>query len=215
MTRATVRCAALVLTLSGCAGASTDPHTGGLIGGINGLATGAYDKRIADKQADVADLETAGLALSSRVESAKDRLANLEQALATHRVKLAKMKAEIAEVDKVLAAGASSSVVQMGMLAGIKADNARKEDIRRPLEAEREKLTTMVRELEQAQRLEAQNYERLKSLPTSPDGTPAAETDTQLADIEQRMRRMAQKETETAALLETFKQTAAALKQAG
>lgn len=215
MTKAAFRCAAFALTLSGCAGASTDPHTGGLIGGINGLATGAYDKRIADRQAAVADLETAGLALSSRVQSAQDRLALLDQTFASRRAKLAQMKAEIAEVDKLLAAGSTSKVVQMGMLSGIKADNARKEDIRRPLEAERIKLTTMVSELEQTQRLEAQNYERLKSRQISPDGTPAAETDAQLADIERRMKSMEQKETETAALLEAFKLNAAALKQAG
>ena len=39
-----------VVALAGCANVSTDPRSGGLAGGINGIVTGAYEQRIEDRK---------------------------------------------------------------------------------------------------------------------------------------------------------------------
>ena len=187
-------CAAVVVALSGCANVSTDPHAGGLMGGIHGITTGAYDKRLVEKQAEVDDLQAAGDALGRRVGDAQARLKSLDRTLAERSSKLSKMKADIAAIDRVLASGAIDTSINRGALERVRADNARKEELLRPLQAERDMLARMVEELEQDHIVEAQNYKRLRSLggPGQDGSSPLNET--QMADLEKRLQESAKKE---------------------
>lgn len=202
------------LMSAGCANVSTDPHTGGLIGGINGITTGSYDRRLADKQADVADLEAAGDALQNRIGSARERLANLDRKLSERKSAIGKMKADIAEIDKLIAVGRSGMAAQQGTLGSVQSDNSRKEALLRPLQIERDTLENMVRDLEQTQIIEAQNYRRLKSY--GPDGgsSPGA-AETQMADLEKRIQDFGIKQAEATRRLDQAKKSAAEIANAG
>lgn len=56
-------CSAVWLALSGCANTSTDPREGGLLGGITGLQSGAYEQRIAEREQRLAELRATQEAL--------------------------------------------------------------------------------------------------------------------------------------------------------
>lgn len=188
-------CVAGAVCLAGCSSVSTDPHTGGLMGGIHGITTGAYAKRIDDKQAEVADLEAAGEALGQRVGDAQQRLKSLDRMFAERTSKLARLKSEIAEIDRLIAAGKLGMTAGQGTLASIETDNARKDEILRPLQAERDTLARMIQELEQNHIVEAQNYQRMRS-PSEPGKVqPGSSSETQMADIEKRLQESVKTET--------------------
>ena len=203
----------LALSLVGCAGASTDPHTGGLAGGLTGITTGAYDKRIGDREANVADLDAAGAALSNRVGSAKQRLGDLERRLAERTSSLQKMRAELQAIDKAIATARAGIAAQQGTLGSVEAENQRKNAVLTPLLTERNALARMVDELENNHRIQAQNYQRYKSTPGASPSSPAnAGDDVQVAEMEKRLADFDQKQAEA---LERMKKVKILVAQAG
>jgi len=192
------------IMIAGCANVSTDPHTGGLAGGVNGLMTGAYDQRIAARQDQIADLDAAGDALNTRVGAAQGRLQHLEQRLANQKKGLEKLRRDLAEIDLAIASSRASASVLRGAKAAADADNAAKEQARAPLQAERETLDRMVRELEENHRIEAMQYERGKRNPGSSETTVA------VAESERRAKEFDQKQQTALLLLNQMKSKVAA-----
>ncbi|MBV5275430.1 MAG: hypothetical protein JZU52_17915 [Lamprocystis purpurea] len=93
--------AGLALVLGGCA-TSPDPHQGGFVSGIVGLAGGGYQRRIDEREgtyqgerdagqqlkAQARELEQERAAVRSDLKRANARLADLEQRLARQRAAL-------------------------------------------------------------------------------------------------------------------------------
>lgn len=177
------------LILGGCAGASTDPHTGGLAGGITGIATGAYDQRVAAREASLQSLNDAEAGLVRRIGSAEDRIKALDRQIAARKAALQKLKAELAEIDRSITLVRQSIAVGQGMEASARAANERKALALKPLEAQRDLVRKMTDELEASERKEALYYEQLRRPgPGSPMSAPPAASDALVAAFEARGR---------------------------
>jgi septal ring factor EnvC (AmiA/AmiB activator) len=208
MKRRTCQCLVPVfaLVVAGCATASTDPHTGGLAGGIAGITTGSYEKRLDERQAAIDDLDQAGAALNGRIGAANDRIRDLERRLASRTNNLQRMRAELAEIDKSIATIRVTNAAKQGTLSSVEAVNQNKNAVLTPLISERNKLQTMVEELESNHRREASDYQQLKAAPPAP-ATPAGRSseDIQVAEMERRARELDQKQYDAAQRIEKLK----------
>jgi len=208
--RAGLVCCAL-LALEGCANVSTDPRTGGLAGGINGIVAGAYEQRIEDRKSELSDLERAEGRMRGRVAGAKTELAELERRLGQRRTALQKMRSEIAGVARRIADARADEESKRAALAGQNSANAEtqaKVDALKgrinELSADLDKLQRLTRELEENNRQEALLYQRLKK---PKDGEGGQETI--IADIEQRSKTAEQQTADASARLERLKAVAA------
>lgn len=211
MTLSKSRCAiVLALLVSGCSSASTDPHTGGLMGGIAGITTGAYDKRLAEKQTEVAELDAAGDALKARIGSSEARLRDLDKKIAARKSKIERMKADLAEIDRMLKSGAAETAAAKGTLTTVESENKRKAAILAPLKAERDTLQRMVNELEEGQRIEAMNYQKART-PQAPDAAQS----TQIVELEKRALELDRKQDEAQTRVAQMKESVAKLAKAG
>lgn len=86
----------LAAGLAACESASTDPHEGGILGGMKGLSSGEYERRVEEKEDRLAsvealnrdledenaDLNAEGAAQDKRLKAAKRKVRNLEKELA-------------------------------------------------------------------------------------------------------------------------------------
>ena len=208
--RAPLACCAALL-LAGCANVSTDPRTGGLAGGINGIVTGAYEQRVEDRKTELSDLERAEDRMRGRVAGAKTELADLERRLAQRRTTLQKMRGEIAEVGRRISAARVEAESKRAALAAqnsANADTQAKADALKAkineLSADLDKLQRLTRELEENNRQEARVYERLKK---QKDGEGGQETI--VADVEQRAKTADQQTADAGARLDRLKAAAA------
>lgn len=192
------------LLLGGCAGVSTDPHTGGLAGGIRGLATGAYDQRVAVREASLQSLEDAEAGLVRRIGVAGDRLKVLDRQMASRKSALQKLKLELDEIDRTIALVRQSIAVGGGIDASVRAANDRKASALKPLQAQRDLVKRMTDELEANERQEAINYEQLKG--GAPDrAAPPDKNDTSIAAFEARGRAADTKKAEAEELMKNLK----------
>ncbi len=89
----------LILMLTGCA-ASTDPHQGGLFGGIRGLSTGEYDRRIQERQAHLAHLQQVQRELQQQTASLEAEKKRLSKELEGERKRLASLNRDVARLEK-------------------------------------------------------------------------------------------------------------------
>ncbi|MET0568316.1 MAG: hypothetical protein ABWZ74_04485 [Hyphomicrobiaceae bacterium] len=208
--RAGLVCCA-VLALAGCANASTDPRTGGLAGGINGIVTGAYEQRIEDRKTELSDLERAEDRMRGRVAGAKTELAELERRLGQRRIALQKMRSEIASIGRRISDARGDAENKRTAIAAqnsANADTQAKADALKAkineLSADLDKLQRLTRELEENNRQEAMLYQRLKK---PKDGEGGQETI--IADIEQRAKTAEQQTADAGARLERLKAVAA------
>ena len=209
-TRAGLACCA-ALALVGCANASTDPRSGGLAGGINGIVTGAYEQRIEDRKTELSDLERAEDRMRGRVAGAKTELAELERRLGQRRIALQKMRSEIAGIGRRISdarADAENKRTAIAAQNSANADTQAKADALKAkvneLSADLDKLQRLTRELEENNRQEAMLYQRLKK---PKDGEGGQETI--IADIEQRAKTAEQQTADAGARLERLKAVAA------
>jgi chromosome segregation ATPase len=200
-----------VLVLAGCANASTDPRTGGLAGGINGIVTGAYEQRIEDRKTELSDLERAEDRMRGRVAGAKAELGDLERRLAQRRTAVQKMRGEIADLGRRISAARADAEGRRTALAAqqsANADTQAKADTLKAkineLSADLDKLQRLTRELEENNRQEAQLYQRLKKQNGGEGGQ-----DTIIADIEQRSKAAEQQTADAGARLDRLKAVAA------
>jgi chromosome segregation ATPase len=196
-----------VVALAGCANVSTDPRTGGLAGGINGIVTGAYEQRIEDRKTELSDLERAEDRMRGRVAVAKTELAELERRLGQRRTALQKMRGEIAGIGRRISdarADAENKRTALAAQNSANADTQAKADALKAkineLSADLDKLQRLTRELEENNRQEALLYQRLKK-PKEGDGGQ----ETIIADIEQRSKTAEQQTADASARLERLK----------
>lgn len=91
-----------MVALSGCAGATTDPSTGGLAGGLNGIVTGAYERRITEKQNELNDLEASERALLSRIDASHQTQTSLSLESVALRGRLERIEAKSRALDEQL-----------------------------------------------------------------------------------------------------------------
>lgn len=149
-------CAACaVALLAGCADVTTDPKAGGLAGGINGLVTGAYDQRIADRQASLDRLNDAEAALVARAGSAEGKLRAVDKQIAQRKSAIERLRADIAEIDRSIEKARRLRAISGGMEASARAANARREQDLAPLLAQRDLLKRMTDDLEAVERQSA------------------------------------------------------------
>lgn len=196
-----------VMALAGCANVSTDPRTGGLAGGVNGIVTGAYEQRIEDRKTELSDLERAEDRMRGRVAGAKTELAELERRLGQRRTALQKMRGEIAGIGRRISDARADAETKRAALAAQNSANAdmqAKADALKAkvneLSADLDKLQRLTRELEENNRQEALLYQRLKK-PKDGDGGQ----ETIIADIEQRSKTAEQQTADAGARLERLK----------
>lgn len=78
-----------------CEGVTTDPREGGYFAGKCGLATGAYERRLQQRQAILGRLEAHHQSLEARVTAANRSRTELDSELAAADAKLQRDKAEI------------------------------------------------------------------------------------------------------------------------
>lgn len=95
-----------VVLLAGCA-ASVDPREGGLAGGLRGIMSGEYDKRLQDRQQRVAQLESEANSIrSDQVRLIRDRgrkegeLAQLRKEVDTIHNNIVRAQDEIKAITK-------------------------------------------------------------------------------------------------------------------
>ncbi len=138
------------LALCGCAGISTDPGEGGLLGGIKGLSTGEYDRRIDSREARLNTLKDHNRKMEEENLVLKQRNRSLETRVSRMRTQTA---AANAKARKVKAQGGSASVNQ----TEINRLNARLAEI----DSERRRLNEAVRVGTINQRTLEQEFDRL------------------------------------------------------
>lgn len=113
--------ALMALSASGCQTASTDPREGGLMGGITGLQSGAYDERVRERQDRLAEMRALQGELDSERSDLDGRRAALQREVAEERSRLARLGRDIAGLD--------SSVAELSARRG--SDDARVEALQR------------------------------------------------------------------------------------
>ncbi len=89
----------ILLLLAGCA-ASTDPHQGGLFGGIRGLSTGEYDRRIQERQAHLAHLQQVQRQLQQQTSGLEAEKKRLTGELENERKRLSSLNRDVARLEK-------------------------------------------------------------------------------------------------------------------
>lgn len=92
--------ALLGLLAAGCQTVSSDPREGGLLGGMSGLQSGAYEQRVRDREARLAEMR----AMQEELERDQGALGQSREALrrqvADERSRLAHLNSDIAGLDR-------------------------------------------------------------------------------------------------------------------
>ncbi len=90
-----------LLCLSAC---STNPREGGFIGGVQGLSTGEYDRRVADREQNLAAIQQAQASGEQENQNLNVEKAELQSRLATLQQQNARLNAELNSIEQQLAA---------------------------------------------------------------------------------------------------------------
>ncbi|EHQ53532.1 hypothetical protein ECTPHS_12742 [Ectothiorhodospira sp. PHS-1] len=93
----------MVLWLGGCA-TSTDPREGGLLGGIQGLGSGAYDARVQEREARLEALRRTQQELEGERSDLETRRAEQTRQVAAERARLQRLDGDVASLDREVAA---------------------------------------------------------------------------------------------------------------
>lgn len=89
---------------AGCAGVTTDPRAGGLVGGLCGLSGGTYQQRIDRKVDELESLDAARKDLERRLAKQRAAAASLSQQIAKTKKLAEQRAAALAATRKTLAA---------------------------------------------------------------------------------------------------------------
>lgn len=110
--------ASICLGLAACA-ATDDPRQGGFVSGIEALRTGAYDRRIEERKAQLSELERLQAALERRAgEAQADAQASSDEVARLSR-ELADIRAQNTQAAERLAALKRVSKLSEAVLAGL------------------------------------------------------------------------------------------------
>ncbi|MCG5502029.1 hypothetical protein [Ectothiorhodospira lacustris] len=91
-----------MVLLAGCA-TSTDPREGGLLGGIQGLGSGAYDSRVQEREARLEALRRTQRELEGEQGDLEARKAEQTRQVAAERTRLDRLNADVAALDREMA----------------------------------------------------------------------------------------------------------------
>ncbi|MCA1794335.1 MAG: Atg14 domain-containing protein [Desulfobacteraceae bacterium] len=86
--------------LGGCAAGEHDPRTGGFFGGIGGLGSGGYEKRMKEREASLEQLRTTQRALNIEKDQLEQQQSAAYVRLESDRARASIMQSEIALLDK-------------------------------------------------------------------------------------------------------------------
>ncbi len=86
------------LVMGACEGVSSDPRQGGFAGGVCGLSTGAYQRRLDARQRELDGLDAINRRLESRAASGQREAAGLTARIAQQKRQLAAAQAELAQL---------------------------------------------------------------------------------------------------------------------
>jgi chromosome segregation ATPase len=88
--------------LVGCANQPTDPREGGLLGGITGLQTGAYDARVREREDRLESMRAIEQQLAAERTDLDAQRATRQQQVAAERRRLAELNTEVASLSKTV-----------------------------------------------------------------------------------------------------------------
>lgn len=98
-----IRVAAIACLLLTACQTTTDPAEGGFFSGVSGIATGAYDDRIAAAEGDVAAAQIRNDALAAQIRGSESELAQLKLRILQQRDALGAVDpATSGRIDRVL-----------------------------------------------------------------------------------------------------------------
>ncbi len=85
---------------SGCQTVSSDPREGGLLGGMSGLQSGAYERRVQDREARLAEMRAVQQDLERDQGTLAQRYDTLSRQVAEDQTRLTRLNSEIAGLDR-------------------------------------------------------------------------------------------------------------------
>ena len=88
--------------LIGCANQPTDPREGGLLGGISGLQTGAYDARVREREERLESMRAIEQQMAAERTDLDAQRATRQQQVAAERRRLSELNTEVASLSKTL-----------------------------------------------------------------------------------------------------------------
>ncbi|MBK1673083.1 hypothetical protein CKO35_07135 [Ectothiorhodospira shaposhnikovii] len=85
--------------LTACA-TSTDPREGGLLGGMQGLGSGAYEARVQEREARLEELRQTQRMLEGERDDLELRKAEQNRQVAAERARLSRLDADVSALDR-------------------------------------------------------------------------------------------------------------------
>lgn len=110
------------LVMGACEGVSSDPRQGGLAGGLCGLSSGAYQRRLDARQRELNSLDAINRRLESRAGNGQREAAGLAARIVQQKRQLAAAEAELAQLRVEVAA-----LQQLGTYRHAELEAARRE----------------------------------------------------------------------------------------
>ena len=104
MNKITLTSMALLSALLGACATSTDPREGGFFGGVSGLNTGAYEQRVRDREANLAQLRETQRSLNEETRALESEKSAVYQRVEADRARVRKLNTDIAALDKRVSA---------------------------------------------------------------------------------------------------------------
>ncbi|SHO52110.1 hypothetical protein [Desulfopila aestuarii] len=86
--------------LGGCASGDQDPRSGGLLGGISGLSSGAYENRVKEREARLQQLRATQSQLDAEKGQLEAQKSTAQAQLDKDQARVKAMQSEIAALDK-------------------------------------------------------------------------------------------------------------------
>ena len=187
--------AALVLAvgvLAGCAGASTDPRSGGLAGGISGIMSGEYERRLEERQESTRQLDVAEARMGERLAGNRTRLRDLEESLAKRRAALTRTKNEIAALSQAIPRVELRNDIMRGEQSDVAAKIQRRKALYVHAKTEQDRLEKMIQDQEQHHDQEAllQERSRKEAARTGTEPPPTTIEDLLRRSVEDDKRRL-------------------------
>ena len=154
----------ITVAIAGCSSVSNDPREGGLAGGVNGIVTGSYERRIAEREQAVAELDDANAALAARLDSSKSALRDVNARLDRTSQSLQRMRSDLVRLDGEIRSARAAVYAARSDLTHSDAVGSKMRGELEGLEKRRNALSAMIAELEADHQREAMLYQK------QPDG---------------------------------------------
>ncbi len=117
--------AAGLIALALAAGCSADPHEGGFLSGVYGLASGNYQKRVDQKRANVADLQRNQQELLADRQRLDNRQRVVRARIYSTQAQLRDVEADLARLRRQLRTARANTAAKQAEKARIEAEVAK------------------------------------------------------------------------------------------